>query len=194
MDKKINFCEIDVIARAKEYREPVLVWGKDVVVSFYAYDPEIGRLRRKRVKLNRELKNIEGKRAQRDYASGVVRRIREELSAGYNPWIHQSRNLVYTRFEDACELYKRYLEKQLNEHNMREDSVASYMSYLRVLRAWAEGRGRGMKYAYQFDKAPADEEEQKEMSDDLVKKLAVLAATGGYTDDEDTAKVLEKKP
>lgn len=48
------------------------------------------------------------------------------------------------------------------------------------------------QYAYQFEKAPADEEEQKEMSDDLVKKLAVLAATGGYTDDEDTAKTLEK--
>lgn len=41
MDKKIKSCEIDVIARAKEYREPEVCWGKGcVTVSFYAFDPE----------------------------------------------------------------------------------------------------------------------------------------------------------
>ena len=43
MDKKIKSCEIDVIARAKEYREPEVCWGKGcVTVSFYAFDPEQG--------------------------------------------------------------------------------------------------------------------------------------------------------
>lgn len=43
------------------------------------------------------------------------------------------------------------------------------------------------QYAFTYNKKPADAGEQKEVSDDLVKKLAILAATGGMTDDEDTA-------
>ncbi|MBR1865594.1 MAG: ABC transporter permease [Lachnospiraceae bacterium] len=48
------------------------------------------------------------------------------------------------------------------------------------------------QYAYQFDQAPADEEEQKAWSDDLVEQLAILSATGGYTDDKDEAEELEE--
>lgn len=156
MDKKIKSCEIDCLARAKEYREPVLRWGKDVVVSFYAFDPEEGVLRRKRVKLNRELGKIQGKRARREYAEGVCRRIREELEGGWNPWMAQSDSIIYIRWEDACEQYKRYLEKQLTQHNMREDSVASYMSYRRVLMRWVSDQRRNVRYAYQFDKRLVD--------------------------------------
>ena len=93
------------------------MWGKDVAVSFYAFEPEKGSLQRKRIKLNRELKKIRGKRAQREYAEGVCQRIREELEGGYNPWIAQSDKVIYTRWDDACEQYKRYLEKQMAQHN-----------------------------------------------------------------------------
>lgn len=156
MDKKIKVSKIDCLARAKVYREPVVCWGKDVVVSFYAFDPEKGSLQRKRVKLNRELAKIKGKRAQREYADGVCRRIREELEGGWNPWMAQSDKIVYIRWEDACEQYKRYLEKQQTQHNMREESVTSYMSYQRVLMRWISEQKRNMHYAYQFDKRLVD--------------------------------------
>ena len=137
MDKKIKSCEIDVVARAKEYREPEVCWGQDcVTISFYAFDPESGSLRRKRMKMNRELKAINGKRARREFVQGVVDRLRDELKAGWNPWMQQSDGLVYASWEDACEHYKAYLVKQQNEHNMRPESVASYMSYQRVLKKW----------------------------------------------------------
>ncbi len=156
MDKKINFSKQDVVARAKEYREPVLSWGKDVVISFYSFNPEKGSLQRKRIKLNRELGKIKSKRAQKEYAEGVLQRIREELENGYNPWISQSDSLVYTRWEDACEQYKRYLEKQMAQHNMREESVTSYMSYQRVLKRWVSEYRKNVHYAYQFDKRLVD--------------------------------------
>lgn len=156
MDKKIKFSKIDRLARAKEYREPSVTWGKNVVVSFYAFDPEKGSLQRKRVKLNRELAKIKGKRAQREYAEGVCRRIREELEGGWNPWMAQSDKIVYIRWEDACEQYKRYLEKQQTQHNMREESVTSYMSYQRVLMRWVSEQRRNIHYAYQFDKRLVD--------------------------------------
>ncbi|MBR1932683.1 MAG: site-specific integrase [Prevotella sp.] len=157
MDKKIKSCEIDVVARVKEYREPEACWGKDcVTVSFYAFDPERGTLRRKRVKLNRELKCVKGKRAQREFVQGVVDRLRDELKAGWNPWIQQSESLVYARWEDACERYKAYLVKQQNEHNMRPESVASYMSYQRVLMRWVSAERKNVRYAYQFDRRLVD--------------------------------------
>jgi integrase len=108
------------------------------------------------VKLNRELAKIKGKRAQREYVEGVCRRIREELEGGWNPWMAQSDNIVYIRWEDACEQYKRYLEKQQTQHNMRDESVTSYMSYQRVLMRWVSEQRRNVHYAYQFDKRLVD--------------------------------------
>lgn len=156
-DKKMTSQKSDIVGRAKEYREPVVVWGeKEVKISFYAFDPESGVLKRKLVRLNRELKGIKGKKAKREYAEGVASRIRDELKAGWNPWMQQSDDLVYVRWEDACDRYKAYLLKQQNEHNMRPESVASYMSYQRVLKRWVSEERKNVKYAYQFNKQLVD--------------------------------------
>lgn len=156
MDKKNNFSKQSTVARVKEYREPTVCWGEDVVISFYAFDPATGSMRRKRVKLNRELRNIDGKKAKREYVDGVLSRIRDELKAGWNPWMQQSDSLVYIRWIDACDAYKQYLAKQLSEHNMREESITSYMSYLRVLMSWIDSERKNLRYAYQFDKRIVD--------------------------------------
>lgn len=47
------------------------------------------------------------------------------------------------------------------------------------------------QYAFEYDNTPSDEIEEKEMSDDLVEKLAVLSATGAYTSNKDEAEELE---
>lgn len=153
----MTFSSEKTINRVKEYREPEVSWGKIVTISFYAFDPESGKLKRKRIKLQRELNKISGKTAQRAYVNGVVSRIREELKAGYNPWIQQSGQLVYTRWEEACDLYRRFLARQLSSGTMREESVTSYMSYLRVLARWVSGERKNVHYAYQFDKRLVDD-------------------------------------
>lgn len=156
-DKKMTFQKPNVIGRSKEYREPVVVWGKkEVKVSFYAFDPASGVLRRKLVRLNRELKNIEGKRAKREYAEGVASRIRDELKAGWNPWMQQSESLVYAKWEDVCDRYKGYIAKLLSEGHMREDTAASYLSRLHQLTLWVSKERRNVRYAYQFDKRLVD--------------------------------------
>lgn len=175
MDKKINFSKTDVVARAKEYTEPEVCWGRlgcggkagkgkagrdgvteCVTVVFYAYDPELGGMRRKRIRLNRELKHIEGRRAKKEYVQGVVDRLRDELKAGWNPWIAQSDALVYASWTDVGDRYKAYLAKQLNEHNMREDTVTGYLSKLKVLCEWVARERKNVRYAYQFDKRLVD--------------------------------------
>lgn len=46
------------------------------------------------------------------------------------------------------------------------------------------------QYAFDYEENPLNEIQEKEWSDDLVEKLAVLSATGGYTSDKDEAEEL----
>lgn len=49
------------------------------------------------------------------------------------------------------------------------------------------------QYAFKYASSPSDDNEQKEMSDALVKKLGTLAATGGMLDDPDEAEELSDR-
>ncbi|MBO4928358.1 MAG: ABC transporter permease [Clostridiales bacterium] len=50
------------------------------------------------------------------------------------------------------------------------------------------------QYAFQYVTPPADVSAQKALSDKLMERLAVLAATGGYTDNKDEAEKLKDDP
>ena len=60
--------------------------------------------------------------------------------------------LEYTKFDDVCDKYQDYLMKLYKERGMREDSVSSYLSRLRVLRKWKEVEKVNLFYSYQFNK------------------------------------------
>ena len=169
MDKKINSSANEPLPRIKEYREPEVCWGRSgnggrgkeggiacVTITYYAFDPVEGCMRRKRIKLNRELKRIKGKKAQREYVRGIVERLRDELKSGWNPWMQQQDSLVYVTWEEVHDRYKNYLVKQMNEHNMRSETVASYMSRQRMLLRWVAKERRQVRYAYQFDRRLVD--------------------------------------
>lgn len=49
------------------------------------------------------------------------------------------------------------------------------------------------QYAFMYNEAPATDSEQKEKADALMEKLAVLSATGGFTDEKETAEELKNK-
>ena len=49
------------------------------------------------------------------------------------------------------------------------------------------------QYAFMYNEAPANTPEQKEKADALMEKLAVLSATGGFTDEKATAEELQVK-
>ena len=53
---------------------------------------------------------------------------------------------------------------------------------------------RKFEYAFLYDQAPSNVKEQKKLADEAMQKIAVLAATGGYTSDLSTAKELESDP
>ena len=65
------------------YTLPELYTGKEWYVGFYAFDPVLGRMRRKKIKVN----FIQGITKRRQYAEDLKRRIIEKLRKGWNPWI-----------------------------------------------------------------------------------------------------------
>ena len=81
-----------------------------------------------------------------------MKRLTEKLIRGWNPWIETAQPLEYTSFDDVCERYKEYLMKMLKEGSIREETVVSYMSRLRVLTKWKSKEKVNLFYTYQFDR------------------------------------------
>lgn len=61
-----------------KYTPPKLHSGKEWYISFYAFDPIQGKLRRKRIKLN----HIETIKQRREYAKELMIRLSQQLSIG----------------------------------------------------------------------------------------------------------------
>lgn len=137
--------EIDAIVG---WKPPRFHQATECYVSVTAFDPSRGEFRTKKIMLGR----IKGKRAQRQYGEALIRRLTEKLMQGWNPWIEIVQPLEYTPFDEVCDKYKDYLLKMLKEHSMREETVASYTSRLKVLLEWKEKKKINLFYTYQFDR------------------------------------------
>ncbi|MEG1794852.1 MAG: site-specific integrase, partial [Rikenellaceae bacterium] len=75
--------EKSLSAAIRAYTIPKLHTGKSWFISFYALDPNLGEMRRKRLKIN----NISKKKSElREYAQDLINRIHEELKIGWNPF------------------------------------------------------------------------------------------------------------
>ena len=128
---------------------PKLYTGKEWYVGFYAFDPAIGEMRRKRIKIN----FITGKISdRRHYADGLIRRICEQLDNGWNPWIEADDAKAYHLFTAVCEHYRRYITKLYNDDYYRIDTFQSYRSYLRNIELYNESRKVPITYIYQFNR------------------------------------------
>jgi integrase len=136
-----------VLSSVIGWKPPVFHQRSECYVSFSAFDPSFGRLRRKRIMLDR----IKGKRQQREYADALMKRLTEKLMDGWNPWIEASQPLEYTKFADVLLRYREYLQKLFNEHNLREESLKDYTSKVNVLENWIHDKRMNITYSYQWD-------------------------------------------
>ncbi|MBD9177966.1 MAG: site-specific integrase [Odoribacter splanchnicus] len=131
------------------YTLPELYVGKEWYVGFYAFDPVLGRMKRKKIKIN----FIEGKTKRKQYAEDLKKRLILKLQAGWNPWIEAENRNSYLTFKDVLDKYRDYAAKLLKEDLYREDTYITYMSYLRVLEDWNNKENQvPITYIYQFDK------------------------------------------
>ena len=114
-------------------------------IEFYAYDPEQGTMRRKRIKLNR----IKGIANRKSYARGVIKRLIDQLNHGWNPWIAKDATNLMT-FEEAIKRYESHIQKMLANGYFRKETYGGYKSYLKIMREYIKTK-RPTYYCYQFD-------------------------------------------
>lgn len=130
------------------WKPPRFHQASECYVSLTAFDPTRGKFHTKKFMLD----HIKGKRNQRQYGEALIKRLTEKLMQGWNPWVEMVQPLEYTSFDDACRRYEEYLLKMLDENNMREETVASYTSRIRILKKWKEKEKINLYYTYQFNK------------------------------------------
>lgn len=147
MSKKNNFSRFSPTNNEiKGFSEPQLAIGKETFVFFYAFDPVSGLRKRKKYMLGRCKSKKEVQRRSRD----MIKNITRKLESGWNPWVESSDSLTYTLFSTVADLYHDYLYKRLNDRSLREDTVISYVSYLKIFREWIESKG-DVVYMFQMD-------------------------------------------
>ena len=147
MSKKNNFSRFSPTANEiKGYSDPQLVIGKETYIFFWAFDPVSGLRKRKKYMLGRCKTRKEVQRRAKD----MIRNISRKPEGGWNPWIEATDSLTYTTFCSVADLYHDYLYKRLNDRSLREDTVVSYISYLKIFREWIEQKGE-VVYLFQLD-------------------------------------------
>lgn len=135
----------EIINQIKGWTPPVFHQKSECYVSFTAFCPATGKMKQKKIMLGR----LHGKRYQKLRATQIIQKLTKKLLDGWNPWIEQMRPMEYSTFSDVIEKYKEYLTKEMQCHDLREDTVVSYMSYLRMFSRWGKDK---IIYIYQFDR------------------------------------------
>lgn len=147
--KNYSLNSIDkVMSQIIAWKTPVFHQKSECYVSFQAYDPLSGRLKTKKIMLG----HIKGKTNQRKYAEDLIKRLTEQLSSGWNPWIEAVQPLEYALWDDVISKYKDYLVKLCNEHSLREESFVDYSSRVHILERWKVEKRIPLTYVYQWDR------------------------------------------
>jgi len=116
-------------------------------VEFYAYDPEQGKMRRKRIKTNR----IKSVTKRRQYVRDVIKRLCEQLNRGWNPWIAKDTTDLVV-FEEVLQRYEAHIEKMLASCYFRKETYDGYKSNVKIMRHFIK-TVKPLYYCYQFDRA-----------------------------------------
>ena len=139
-----NNNSIDIVG----YTYPQLYTGKEWYIGFMAYDPALGKSRRKRYKIN----FIDSVTKRRRYASQLITRLTIKLEQGWNPWIEAESGNSYHYFSDVCTNYIIFLTKMYNEDQLREKTFTDYNYRLQAVIKWNLTRKVPITYIYQFDR------------------------------------------
>ena len=111
------------------YTPPKLTEGKEWYISYYVQNPESGKLKRFRIKCNRE-KNI---RERRKAANVIIEGLSTRLAMGWSPYIDKKAPKSYINIFDALDTYLTIKTKETEENSIR-----SYKSFVKIFRSWLE--------------------------------------------------------
>lgn len=133
-----------VVQEIISYTIPEFREGKECYIAFNAFDPMLGKMRRKKIKLN-----YVPKKYRRQRAREIIPRLIEKLQEGWNPWIAEESTKGYQLFDTAITLFLNEQEKLLDDGYYEKDSVRAVKTRIRILADYAKDK---IKYCYQFNK------------------------------------------
>lgn len=133
-----------VVQEIISYTIPEFREGKECYIAFNAFDPMLGKMRRKKIKLNYVPKKYRWQRARE-----IIPRLIEKLQEGWNPWIAEESTKGYQLFDTAITLFLNEQEKLLDDGYYEKDSVRAVKTRIRILADYAKDK---IKYCYQFNK------------------------------------------
>lgn len=117
-------------------------------ISFHAFDPAIGKLRRKRIRISPKFTKVS---ERRKYANDLLERIILELQQGWNPWIQYAAPEQYATWQDVTDKYRSFLSRCKADDVLRLKTWKGYTSFLDNFNAWNEEQPSPIRYVYQFD-------------------------------------------
>ena len=145
----MTFSNSEIVNSVQGWTLPEVHYGREQYISFSAFDPLTGKMKRKKVMLGRmHIAHGRPTRDQRRRVTAIMKRLTEKLEEGWNPWIEAGSALEYTEVKEVMKRYGDYLERLVRDDDMREESLASYLSYRNVLREWM--RDHRLIYIYQL--------------------------------------------
>ena len=110
-----------------DYKKCVLSEGVDWVIVYYVRDPDTGKLRRMRIKIN----SIKSIRERRKVAREMMAAIDQKLVLGWNPLTERRAPMAFTTLYEAYDAYLKVKGKE-----MEESSIRTYSSLLKSFKEW----------------------------------------------------------
>lgn len=140
--------KMQTIEEIKKYTPPRLHTGSEWYISFKAFDPVVGKLRLKRIKIN----HVKSVTERRKYAKDLIMRFSEKLIQGWNPWIEAEHGNSYLTFIDVLDAYRRFIDKMHRDNQYRSETHTCYVSYCRNMENYNKESRAPIYYIYQFDR------------------------------------------
>lgn len=116
----------------RDYKSCTLTEGKDWVITYYVTNPDTGKLKRCRIRLNR-IKSI---RERRQAARVIMAGIDQRLALGWNPLMESKSPKAFEKLYDAFNAYLK-----VKDHEMESASTRIYTSFIKTFTEWLELHG-----------------------------------------------------
>lgn len=131
------------------YTLPKLHTGKNWYVDFLCFDPLDGKMRRKKYMLDAIPKLSDRKKR----AAEIITNCSNRLRSGWNPWAEASNSRQYAKYNEVCELYRKFLQKMTATSVIKPKTQTDYLSRLNMLLEYNKRLPLPIAYIYQFTRA-----------------------------------------
>lgn len=123
--------------------------GKEDYVSFYAFDPASGRMKRKKYMLDR----YKSGKTRTMMASQLISTLTLKLANGWNPWVDNPSTRGDILLTKVLDNYWLYVRKERERNVLKEKTFVDWKSRLNILREYIKEYHKEGTMAYQVDTA-----------------------------------------